>query len=128
MPVGIKVTHPSLKERPRRLRAVRAEDDYVMAVDVGTLSTRAGIFDLKGQRVGSAACPVSLSSPRPDFVEQSSAEIWEKTGLAVREALRQARLGPRRIVGVSFDATCSLVCLDREGKPLTISPTGDPSR
>ena len=107
---------------------MRQEDAYVIGVDVGTLSTRAGIFDLKGQCMGTAAFPVSLYSPRPDFAEQSSDEIWEKTGLAVREALKKARLSPRRIVGISFDATCSLVCLDRRGKPSTVSPTEDPRR
>ena len=102
--------------------------EFVIGVDVGTGSTRAGIFDLKGCRVGSGSRPISIWYPQPDYVEQSSRDIWENTGLAIREALKQARIAPGQIAGISFDATCSLVCLDREQKPLTISPTGDPLR
>ena len=30
------------------------------------------------------------------------------------------------VVGLGFDATCSLVVMDTDGKPLSISPTGNP--
>jgi len=107
---------------------VKQDREFVVGVDVGTLSTRAGIFNLKGDQIGSASRPIAIFHPQPDFVEQSSEDLWENTGLAIREALKQARVQPGRIVGISFDATCSLVCLDRKLNPLTISPTGDPSR
>ena len=103
-------------------------NEFVIGVDVGTLSTRTGIFDLKGLMLGSASYPISISHPKPDFAEQSSDEIWEKTGLAIREALRQAQIGKQDVVGMGFDATCSLVFLDKMYRSLTISPTGDPSR
>jgi FGGY-family pentulose kinase len=102
--------------------------EFVIGVDVGTLSTRAGIFDLKGVMLGSANFPISIDHPKPDFAEQSSDEIWEKTGMAIREALRQAQIVKQDVVGLSFDATCSLVCLDKTYRPLTVSPTADPSR
>jgi FGGY-family pentulose kinase len=102
--------------------------EFVIGVDVGTLSTRAGIFDLKGSMMGTASYPIGIYYPKPDFVEQSSEDIWDKTGLAIREAIKQANIQPKNIVGISFDATCSLVCLDRDYKPLTVSPTGDPSK
>jgi ribulose kinase len=35
---------------------------------------------------------------------------------------------PSRVVGIGFDATCSLVALDRDDRPITVSPTGDPDR
>jgi FGGY-family pentulose kinase len=101
---------------------------YVLGVDVGTLSTRAGVFDLKGTLLGSAHKPISIYHPRPDFVEQSSDEIWEKTGMAIREALRQAQITKQEVLGLCFDATCSLAALDKKGGPVTISPTGEASR
>ena len=91
--------------------------EFVIGVDVGTLSTRAGIFDLKGVMLGSANFPISIDHPKPDFAEQSSDEIWEKTGMAIREALRQAQIVRQDVVGLSFDATCSLVCLDKKYRP-----------
>jgi len=102
--------------------------EFVIGVDVGTLSTRAGIFDLNGSMMGSASYPISIYHPEPDFAEQSSNEIWEKTGMAINEALRQAQIAGQDVVGLGFDAACSLVCLDKKYEPLTISPTADPSR
>lgn len=107
---------------------MNSREKFVIGVDVGTLSTRVGMFDLKGSMMGIGSYPISIHYPKPDFVEQSSDEIWEKTGLAIREAINQAQIDRKDILGLSFDATCSLVCLDREYKPLTLSPTGDPSR
>jgi len=101
---------------------------YVIGIDVGTQSTRAGIFDLKGTLMGNASVEISIFYPQQDFVEQSSDDIWEKTGLAIRDTIKQAQIQTEDIVGMSFDATCSLVCLDKTYKPLTISPKGDPSR
>src|ERR1700737_3287331 len=38
------------------------------------------------------------------------------------------RAPPCAVKGVGFDATCSLVVLDRAGNPLTVSMSGDPER
>jgi FGGY-family pentulose kinase len=107
---------------------MKGHKEFAIGVDVGTLSARAGIFNLKGSMMGMGSQPISIYYPQTDFVEQSSEDIWEKTGLAIREAIKQAQTGLRQIIGISFDATCSLVCLDRKGNPLSISPTGDPHR
>src|SRR4030042_128077 len=104
------------------------DKEFVIGVDVGTLSTRAGIFYLKGAMMGSASRTIAIFHSQPDFVEQSSEYSWENTGLATQEALKQAQIHPRQILGISFDATCSLVCLEKKLKPLTISSTGDPLR
>ena len=107
---------------------MKGDKEFVIGVDVGTLGTRAGIFNLEGSMMGMGSQPISIYYPQTDFVEQSSEDIWQKTGLAIREAIKQARIGLRQIIGISFDATCSLVCLDRKGNPLSISPAGDPHR
>lgn len=33
-------------------------------------------------------------------------------------------VNPEAVAGIGFDATCSLVALDSEDKPITVSPTG----
>jgi ribulose kinase len=43
--------------------------EFVIGVDVGTLSSRAGILDLKGSMMGCAIFPISIYYPKPDFVE-----------------------------------------------------------
>ncbi len=104
------------------------ESDLFVGVDAGTLSVRAGVFDLAGRCLGTAASPVTLHRPRPDFAEQSSEEIWNAAGKAVREAITRAGVAPERVRGIGFDATCSLVLLDTSDAPLSADPEGSPER
>ncbi|MDX5629938.1 MULTISPECIES: FGGY-family carbohydrate kinase [unclassified Brenneria] len=97
---------------------------YFIGVDVGTGSARAGVFDLNGRMVGQASREIELYRPKMDFVEQSSDNIWRAVCNAVRDAVNQADINPIQVKGLGFDATCSLVVLDKEGKPLTVSPSG----
>ncbi|MGO4745647.1 FGGY-family carbohydrate kinase [Serratia quinivorans] len=97
---------------------------YFIGVDVGTGSARAGVFDLNGHMVGQASRTIDLYRPKTDFVEQSSDNIWQAVCNAVRDAVNQADINPIQVKGLGFDATCSLVVLDKEGQPLTVSPSG----
>jgi FGGY-family pentulose kinase len=100
--------------------------DYVISVDVGTGSARAGVFDLRGRMVAKADHPIQIFRPREDHVEQSSRDIWGAVCDSVRAAVRASGVGPSRVVGISYDATCSLVALDDQGEPVTVSLGGDP--
>jgi D-ribulokinase len=102
------------------------ENDYLVGVDVGTGSVRAGVFDCAGDLVASATTPIDIYHPQDDYVEQSSDEIWRAVGESVHAAVRQAGLTFSRIAGIGFDATCSLVALDRADQPITVSPSSNP--
>lgn len=102
--------------------------ELVAAVDVGTGSARAGIFDRAGRMLGRAEAPITTHSPAENHAEQSAGEIWQATGQALREARTLAGAAPDQIAGLSFDATCSLVLRDAAGRPVTVSVTGDDSR
>lgn len=103
-------------------------DDYVIGVDVGTGSVRAGVFDLKGKMISHSAREIQLWRPQENFVEQSSEDIWTATCLCLHEVLRMAGITPSSVAGIAYDATCSLVALDEKDLPVTVSPTGDPKR
>ncbi|MGC8668297.1 MAG: FGGY-family carbohydrate kinase [Chthonomonadales bacterium] len=96
----------------------------VIGVDVGTGSVRAGIFDASGRMLASASEPIRIWKPKPDYAEQSSEDIWRATGVAIRASLEEAEVPPSRVAGISFDATCSLVVLDGEGRPLPVNDEG----
>jgi len=96
---------------------------FFIGVDVGTASVRAGIFDDKGTMLACVSNPIQIWRPATDFVEQSSQDIWQACGKSIKQALNQAGLTSEQIVGIGFDATCSLVVIDADGKPVTISPT-----
>ncbi|GAB4460772.1 MAG: FGGY-family carbohydrate kinase [Armatimonadaceae bacterium] len=102
-----------------------AGEAFVIGVDVGTGSVRAGVFDAQtGQRRGMGTYPIKMWRPKADFAEQSSDDIWTAVGIAVREAVKEAKVSREAVVGIGFDATCSLVALDKNDDPVTISPTG----
>ncbi len=101
---------------------------YFIGVDVGTGSARAGIFDKRGVMVSTAKRDIALYRDGADIAEQSSENIWRSVCESVREALITAKLSGENIGGIGFDATCSLVVLDKDGQPLTVSASGDPDR
>ncbi len=102
--------------------------EYVIGVDVGTGSARAGIFDLQGHMVATAQHPIQMFRPHEDHVEQSSRDIWNAVCASVRAALDKGAVSPELVVGISFDATCSLVALDEHDLPVTVSLGGDPDQ
>lgn len=100
----------------------------VVGVDVGTGSVRAGVFTLKGRMLGLGEHPIEIYRPQADFVEQSSENIWNGAGCAIRQCLRSASARPADVAGISFDATCSLVALGPNNRPITVSPTKNSSQ
>ena len=101
---------------------------YYLGIDVGTGSARAGIFDQRGRMMSSATQPIQIWRHAPDHVEQSSGDVWRACGSATRAALRNAGLKGAEIKGLGFDATCSLVALDKFDRPVSLSPTGRSER
>ena len=96
-----------------------------LGIDVGTGSARAGLFDHEGRLLGTATHPIQMWRPQQDFVEQSSNDIWRACCAAVRAAVDQAEVSVDQIRGIGFDATCSLVALDGNDQPVSISPTSN---
>jgi FGGY-family pentulose kinase len=101
---------------------------YVIGVDVGTGSARAGLFEEHGALLASANRPIQTWKPRPDYVEQSSEDIWRAICGTTQEVLRITEIPANQIAGISFDATCSLVVLDQSDEPLSVDLEGDPQR
>ncbi len=88
---------------------------FVVGVDVGTGSARAGVFSARdGERVGLATRAIKMRRPQPGWAEQSSQDIWAAVGACVREAVKQSGVSPESVVGIGFDATCSLVTVGGE--------------
>ena len=97
----------------------------VMSVDVGTGSARAGVFDQHGRLLGRAEQPILMQRPLADHAEHDSEDIWQAVAAAAKAARAEAGIAPKSVVGISFDATCSLVTLDRDDRPASISTTGE---
>jgi FGGY-family pentulose kinase len=96
---------------------------HLMAVDVGTGSARAGVFDFAGHQLSRCVVPISLHRPLYNHMEQDSEEIWDAVCTASRAALAEAGIDGATVAAIGFDATCSLVVRDKTGAPLSVSTT-----
>ncbi len=96
--------------------------ELIAAVDVGTGSARAGVFDRDGAMLGRAEAPIEIRDAGGGGFEQDSGEIWRAVGGALRAARAEAAASPDAVAGLAFDATCSLVLRDRADRPLAAGP------
>lgn len=96
---------------------------YLIGIDVGTGSARAGIFTEDGRMVGTDKCAIAIHREGGVIVEQSGEDIWQAVCRAVRGAMAASGIAPEHVRGLGVDATCSLVVLGPDGTAL---PVGDP--
>ncbi len=90
----------------------------LLAVDVGTLSARAGLFDGAGALLGTAAAPFALRRPAEGFALYRMAEIWGAVEAAMAAVLVSHPGAAARVAGMAFDATSSLVLAHEGAAPL----------
>lgn len=102
---------------------VRFKDgDHYIGVDVGTGSARACVIDHTGSIVGLASQDIKTWHPRPEFYEQSTANIWDSICTAVKQAVQQCGVPASNIRGLAFDATCSLAVFSKDtDSPVSVS-------
>ena len=96
---------------------------HFLGIDVGSGSVRAGVFTAEGRCLAQAASAIEQYRPQPLFVEQSSDNIWAQCEAAVTQALERAGIDGQSVAAIGFDATCSLVALGADGRPVSVSPT-----
>jgi ribulose kinase len=95
--------------------------DLVLGIDAGTVSVRAGLFDLQGRPLGFGDQAVQTFYPRPGWAEQRPADWWTALGAAVRGCLAAAGVDGARVIGLAIDSPCNILLVDRDGTPLTDS-------
>lgn len=100
--------------------------EYLVAVDVGTTSARAGVFSRDGRMLAKASHSIEMHRGPADFAEHDSEDIWRATCHAMHTAVAEAGIKASQIAGLGFDATCSLVIRDRDGNPVSVSETKEP--
>ncbi|NLR99493.1 FGGY-family carbohydrate kinase [Rhizobium sp. P38BS-XIX] len=99
--------------------------DHVVAVDIGTGSARAGVFTAGGSLLAKSEHSIQMNRPRENHAEHDSEDIWAAVCTAVRAAVKTSGVDVSAIGAIGFDATCSLVVRDREGRQLTVSTGGE---
>ena len=93
---------------------------YILAIDQGTTSTRAIVFDSSGRPVASAQKELPQIFPKPGWVEHDPEEIWRATVEVCRGALAEAKLEATALAGIGItNQRETTVVWDRAtGKPV----------
>src|SRR6185295_16053955 len=93
---------------------------YILALDQGTTSSRAIVFDHDGAVRGAAQKEFAQIFPQTGWVEHDPQEIWaSQIGVAV-EALGRAEVRPKDIagVGITNQRETTIVWDRRTGEPI----------
>jgi glycerol kinase len=93
---------------------------YVLAIDQGTTSTRAVVYDGAGTALGSASQELKQYYPQPGWVEHDAAEIWQSVGGVVTQALLAAGKEARTLatVGITNQRETSVLWERKSGQPV----------
>ncbi len=76
--------------------------EFLLAIDAGTTSIRAILFDRDGRARATAQQEFTQHFPQPGWVEQDADEIWATTLIVVRRVLAEAAIDAARIAAVGL--------------------------
>lgn len=93
---------------------------YILALDQGTTSCRALVFNRKGEIISTAQKEFQQHFPEPGWVEHDPEEIWEVQAEMAEKALREASLEPGEIkaIGITNQRETVVVWDKATGKPV----------
>jgi glycerol kinase len=93
---------------------------HILAIDQGTTSTRAIVFDRKLKPVATAQQEFKQHFPASGWVEHDPEDIWKSVLATCKAAIRKARLKPSDIatIGITNQRETTLVWDRKTGKPI----------
>src|SRR5579859_7922993 len=95
--------------------------ELILAIDVGTTSTRAAVMAPDGAIAGRAAAPLRSAHPAPGRVEQDAGGVWRTTRRVIAAALAAAGRTAADIaaIGVTTQRASAVVWDRHSGAPLS---------
>jgi glycerol kinase len=93
---------------------------FVLALDEGTTSARAALYNDEGRRVAMESSPIECFYPQPGWVEQDANAIWTAQLDATRRTLAAAKVKPSEIsaIGITNQRETTVVWNKRTGEPI----------
>ncbi|MCI0541594.1 MAG: glycerol kinase GlpK [Verrucomicrobiales bacterium] len=94
---------------------------FILALDQGTTSSRAIVFDYAGNIIAAAQKEFPQLFPKPGWVEHDPSEIWSTQAGVAAEALANAKLGARDIaaIGITNQRETTIVWDRASGRPVS---------
>jgi glycerol kinase len=93
---------------------------YVLALDQGTTSSRAILFDGEGNAPAAASQEFKQHYPQPGWVEHDAVEIWQSQRAVAEEVIRQAKAAAEDIaaIGITNQRETVLIWERATGRPI----------
>lgn len=79
-----------------------SKKEYILAIDHGTTSTRAILFDHDCRICGISQKEGSVDYPSPGWVEQDAVQIWLDTMAVMADVLNQSGIDPDQVKGIGI--------------------------
>ena len=94
--------------------------DYIIGLDIGTSSTKAIAFDLKGHVVSKCNIGYPILNPKPTWSEQDPEEIFQAVITSIRNVVNENGCEKNRLLGISFScAMHGIIAVNKNGEKLT---------
>ncbi|OQA55858.1 MAG: Glycerol kinase [Candidatus Omnitrophica bacterium ADurb.Bin277] len=94
--------------------------NHILAIDQGTTSSRAILFDPAGNPVASAQREFRQYFPKPGWVEHDAEEIWQSCVSVIKKVIKKSRIHTAQIagVGITNQRETTILWNRRTGKPV----------
>lgn len=99
---------------------METKETYIVALDQGTTSSRAIIFNHDGDIVGVAQQEFAQHYPQPGWVEHDAVEIWATQRGVLTEALEKTGINPSQLaaIGITNQRETTIVWDKETGRPV----------
>jgi glycerol kinase len=91
---------------------------YILSIDQGTTSSRAIVFDKKGNIISVAQQEFTQIFPKPGWVEHDANEIWQTVKEVVKEVLNKVKSDNIAAIGITNQRETTVVWNKNTGKPI----------
>ena len=93
---------------------------YILAIDAGTTSSRAILFDKKGTQVAISQFEFTQIFPKESWVEHNPIEIWETQLKAINDVVNKANIELDEIdsIGITNQRETTVIWNKKTGKPV----------
>ncbi|MDX1949355.1 MAG: glycerol kinase GlpK [Rickettsiales bacterium] len=96
------------------------KENYVIALDIGTSSLRAILFNSKNQKISYSQYPITQIYPDENLVEQNADEIFQNTIKAIKDVLNKENLSAQdiSIIGITNQRETTIIWDKYTQKPI----------
>tara|TARA_B100000925_G_scaffold79487_1_gene56333 strand:+ start:192 stop:1673 length:1482 start_codon:yes stop_codon:yes gene_type:complete len=93
---------------------------YILAIDAGTTSSRAILFDKSGKSVGVSQHEFKQYFPKESWVEHDANEIWKTQLMAIKEVLKKSDIAEEQIhaMGITNQRETTILWNKKTGAPV----------